>query len=370
MVKKNSPMVERKVKKSGLKILGFILGLSAVFYLILHSWWHLPFVPERIKNNFLLNASIVPASDDSRSLFIAINPGFRAEFGDKQMPESAFLRFEVTETTTSGKLSTDIERNLKDSWQNLNELFHQYQPGIEWQLFAAGVDEQEMTALSLTQNEELLQMMKEIKGEEIIATASTQLPTIISEQEKIKTSTQVRRDLGFDVIENLAVAEAVDLNYRLLPGKGVKSEIVLGDRKNFDTACLQLLSLGISEEGCDLPKNSFSFLLKLDPGQSLVHSPLSLETGKKGSYYIKSENQPLLRLANPVIIDQDKSNDEQVELEVKPAELNGELIADYYVVTFKVNLSWLLDKDRNFPLKITSGFFIDDLDFFAQEEFQ
>ena len=325
-------------------------------------------MPEKIKNNFLLNAKIIPASDDDRSQFLAINPGFRAEFGDKEASESAFLRFEVTEASAEGELTGDVVDNLFGDWKQFRSALTKYQPGIEWQLFSVGIDETQMATTTLGEDEEILRLLKEIKGEAVIEKETVEVEAALSEKENVKTSTVVRREQGYDVVENLNVAEAVDLAYQIEPGRGILSKIILGDRKNFDTACLQLLSLGVSEDGCDLPNNRFSFLLKLDTGENLVASPLSIDEGESGSYYVKRNEKVLLRLANPTLSDAEGRTSGAVDWTIRPAEIAGVESEDYFVATLTVDLNWLLADERRFPVTVTGGFFVDGLDFFASEK--
>ena len=357
------------MKKRAWLIVGITLGAILLMLVISSSWFlSLPFIPTSIRNNFLLNANIFPASDDSRSEFLAINPGFRAEFGDKDNPESAFLRFEVTSASDSA-ITADVERNLLENFSNVYTVFQEYQPGIEWQLFLTGIDESEMSQTQIGEDEEILRLMKELSGDNLIATAPAELKTVLSNKENIRTQTQVSRQDGYDLVENLAVAKAVDLTYTIDPGKGITQNIIVGDRKDFDTACLQLLSLGLPADGCDLPDNKFSFLLKLDAGQELIHSPLALDDGN-GTYYIKREGKPLIRLANPVLVDAAGAKSTAVQLEIKPATLDDVASADYYIATITANLNWLIDKDRQYPARVQSGLFVDQLHYFSGEKIE
>ncbi|MDO5561599.1 MAG: hypothetical protein Q4G02_02380 [bacterium] len=344
------------------------LGVIVLAVVVSSSWFlSLPFIPQNIRNHFLINANIFPASDDSRSQFLAINPGFRAEFGDKDNPTNAFLRFEVTQASDSAQANGDVNRNLLENWTNVYEAFKEYQPGVEWQLFLTGVDESEMSQTAIGEDEEILRLMKELSGDQVISETPTEMAQVLSDKENIVTQTQVSRQDGYDLVENLAVAPDVDLTYTIKPGKGVENTIVLGDRKDFDTACLQLLSLGLAGQDCDLPDNKFSFLLKLDAGQKLIYSPLAIDDGK-GTYYVQREDQPLLRLANPALVDAQGAKSTAVKFEIQPAAVDGVETQDYYIATITANLSWLLEKDRQYPVKISSGLFVDKLNFFAGEQ--
>ncbi len=354
---------------------GSLLLLSVLFLIISSTWFlDLPFIPDSLRKNFRLNATIVPASDDSRSLFVAINPGFRAEFGDRDNPTSAFLRFEATrvEASSSAQVSGDIDRNLLDQFSNLYQALQSYQPGFSWQLFSVGLDEtQVFTQTDLGQDEEVRRLTREILGQALVASASSDLGQVISEKKNVSTTTQVKRYQGYDVVENLAVAPDVDLQYSVLPAQGIKSEILIGDRQNFDTACLKLLSLTGSSQGCDLPSNRFSFLLELDSGQRLVHSPLSIDDSSHGTYYIVDEkNKFLSRLANPALKDGAGISSQKVNLEVRKGQISGQETDNFYILTIIADLNWLLDSQRTFPVTINSGFFVNHGALFEGENWQ
>lgn len=357
------------MKKTWLLIGTAVLTLVCLISLFSSRWfWSLPFIPTDIKNTFHLNASIFPASDDSRSLFLSVNPHFRAEFGDREAPTSAFVRFEVTSNNDSSASSNaDIDANPLLSWRDVYQAFQTYQPGIEWQLFSVGVDETQFSQSQLAQDSEILRLAQENFADSLIAQIPTDLPAVLSRKQNISTQTQVSRLLGYDVIENMAVAPDVDLHYRLDEARGLVNQIVIGDRQDFDTACLQLLQLGLATTACDLPANKFSFLLKLDPGQTLVHSPLALDQGTSGSYYLLRDGQPFLRFANPILSDAGGQTSPAVTFELTPASVAGQVADDYYIVTLTADLGWLLDRQRQFPVTLETGFYLDQLHFFTGE---
>ncbi len=352
-----------KIKAS--KKVYILSGVMAIFLLLLvvNSRWFLtlPFIPASWRNNFQLNANILPASDDSRSLFVAINPGFRAEFGDKENPTSAFLRFEKTATDVNS--NADVSANLLDSLA-LVQISKDYQPGIEWQLFNVGIDATQLFGGTvLSEDSELLGLTQELLADQI-ADTTTDLETITTSQ-KVQTATTIERFQGYDVVSNLEVANDVDLKYTVEPGRGIAANIWIGDREYFDTACLKLLSLTGSDAGCNLPNNKFSFLLQLDNGQQLLHTPLSLDDSQNGTYYVVDQDgNYLLRLANPHLTDNAGQTSTALTMEVRPGQVGGTEIANYYIVTYTANLGWLIDSTREFPVKIDTGFFIDNKEFF------
>ena len=342
--------------------------LGSIMY-VPSRWWRLPFIPENWRAHFELNANILPASDDARSQFVAINPGFRAEFGDKDNPASAFLRFERTKevSTVSADSSSgdrDINANLLDTLTTLSTQTD-YQPGIQWQLFSASIDESQLgTSTTLNVDEELLKITKEVLGEQLEATSETDLQVIKIAQETITTQTTVSRFQGYDQVDNQAVADDVDLHYVVDPGHGIAQTISIGDRPNFDTACLKLLSLTGSDVTCNLPNNKFSFLLQLDDGLEIKHTPLAVDQSQQGTYYVVDrDGRYLLRLGNPLATDA-AGQTMIADFQLRPGEIDGSTIDGYYIATITVNLGWLVDSHRQFPVNIKSGFFIDKPEFF------
>lgn len=328
----------------------------------------LSFMPQAWRNNFLINANIIPSSDDSRSLFLAINPGFRVEFGDRDNPTSAYVRFEVTESSES-IATADVSQNLLDNFTDVYQAFRDYQPGASWQLFSVGVDETQVFAANkLADDQAMIELIRSTLNEDLEATADTNLIMVASEKEAVTTETVATRYQGYDVIENRAVAGDVDLNYQIDPGRGVLANIVIGDRADFDAACLKLLQMTGSNVSCDLPYNRFSFLLQLDPGEKLLHSPVAIDGGANGSYYLtQGEERFLFRFINPTLIDAAGKTSQSVAMEVRPGELDGQTVDDYYIVTLIADLNWLLDSERVFPVKLQTGFLIDNGELFFGE---
>ncbi|NCU32275.1 MAG: hypothetical protein EOM23_04940, partial [Candidatus Moranbacteria bacterium] len=208
------------MKKSWfLPLIALVSFLVLFFIFSSRFFWSLAFIPTTIKNSLFLNASIFPASDDSRSLFLAVNPQFRAEFGDKDASTSAFVRFEVT-NNASASATADVDKNPLVSWQKVYQAFQTYQPGIEWQLFAATVDETQFSALTLTADQEILRLFRDQSSVTISNDQPIEVAQVLSQKQNIVTKTQVSRRLGFDLVENLAVAADTDLTYQIDPNRG------------------------------------------------------------------------------------------------------------------------------------------------------
>lgn len=356
------------MKKKKSRIILFSSLLIVVLGLFLSGWWWKNSgLGKLLFNRFQLNARILPASSQSRSFFVSVNPNFRAEFGAKDNPTAALLRFEtILEGQTHLASNSAIKKNLWESLTNLPGQFRDYYPGIEWQLFATGLDEKEIAKLNLVGgNENNFAFAKKLLSDRLVE-SDQQIPQVLSQKEQIKTSTQLKREQGVDVVENLAVADNVDLNYQVLPGKGIASEIIIGDRQSFDPSCLSLLELTGESKSCHLPTNSFSFLLQTDEGVKLNHTPLSIDGGSSGTYYFTNQdNKFLLRLGNWQLVDAKGQKSQQVEFTIKQGEINNLPTDNYYVVNLIGDLGWLLDENRAYPVKLQGGIFTSDGEFFT-----
>lgn len=353
MKKKWLILTTASVGALGLLLLIAFIGQGSLFYQVLPG-------------KFQLNAKVFPASDRSRSLYLAVNPNFRAEFGAKDEPTSAWLRFEVTKENNQETNNSEVQPNLWESLTNLPQQFREYYPGIEWQLFSLGISEEQITTANNLPAANSLQLAKEILGDKF-ASPTADINQVLSQKNNITTHTQVRHENAYDVVENLAVGKNTDLNYHLLPGVGIESEIVIGDRSNFDTTCLQLLSLSGQADDCQLPYNRFSFLLQTDNGVNLQHSPLSIDGGDNGTYYFtKNSQQYLFRLANWQATDAMGAKSQQIKFNIRQGEINGEATPNLYIVTLTLDLNWLLDKQRVYPVKLRGGMLNSDEALFLQ----
>lgn len=358
------------MQKKNRKVILFSGLLIITLGMFLSGWWlEKTGLASLFINRFQLNAHILPASSQSRSLFLSINPNFRAEFGLKDNPTAAMLRFEtILEEQQHLASNSAIKKNLWENLTNLPGQFREYYPGVEWQLFAVGLDEREIAKLDLINgDQENFSLAKKLLSNRLVEN-DNQIPQVLSQKQQIKTSTQLKREQGIDIIENLAVAENVDLNYRVLPGRGIISEIIIGDRQDFDLNCLSLLEITGENRSCNLPANSFSFLLQTDDGIKLQHTPFSIDGGRSGTYYFTNQDdQFLFRLANWQLIDAKGAKSQQIEFSLKQGEINNLPTDNYYVANLVGDLNWLLDENRVYPIKLQGGFLTSESDFFTPQ---
>lgn len=355
-----------KKKKKQIILFSSLLIIASGLFLS-GWWWSNSSLGKLLLNRFTLNAHILPASSQSRSLFVSINPNFRAEFGAKDNPTAALLRFEtILQEQAHSASNAAIKKNLWENLTNLPGQFRDYYPGIEWQLFATGLDEKEIAKLDLTSGDaDTFALAKKLLSDRLVEDKQ-QIPQVLSQKEHIKTTTQLKREQGIDIVENLAVADNVDLAYQVLPGKGIASEIIIGDRQGFDPSCLALLELTGESKSCHLPTNSFSFLLQTDEGVKLNHTPLSIDGGRSGTYYFTNQDGKfLLRLGNWQLVDAKGQKSQQVEFSLKQGEIDNLPTSNYYVVNLVGDLNWLLDENRVYPVKLQGGIFTSDGEFFA-----
>ncbi|MDR0462601.1 MAG: hypothetical protein LBG64_00015, partial [Pseudomonadales bacterium] len=266
-------MKRRLVIVSGV-LIGFLV---LTFGVIFNPWfWELDVVPMFYRNRFRINADIIPAAREERAMFVSINPQFRVQFGDRENPYSAFLRFSAVEGDRSARLNNEINLN---PFENTSEVIAALQDsrvfGVELTLFSTTIYGMPTLATSdLDEHEELIRLARELLGEEE-ATPSSEIADIEERRQRIQTETIALRENNQDVVRNMSVAPDIDISYHIEAGRGIRSQIIIGDREHYDTACLSALSQGVSEL-CDLPRNRFSFLLDLDPGLSLHRSRVSV----------------------------------------------------------------------------------------------
>lgn len=340
-----------------------------MFGLVFNPWfWEQKIIPLAYRNRFRVNADIVPATAEERAQFVSINPNFRVQFGDKEEPASAFLRFAAVEGEKKAQLNNDISLNpLENSQEVIAALQDKKIAGVELTLFSASVDGLSMldNNSDFEEDEELVRIARELLGEEMEeGSFSGEIEEVEAKKEEIVTETIADRENDQDIVKNMAVAPDVDIKYLIEAGRGIKSQIIVGDRAHFDTACLSALSQGVSEL-CDVPRNRFSFLLSLDPGLSLEKSKVSIDGGTRGSYYVKDSNGNfLMRLANPQVKDKDNQVITDLDFTLEPASVGGEEAPGYYILTFSVGLDWLTSSKRQYPVTIESGFFVDHGDLF------
>ena len=325
------------------------------------AFWSQAIMPNHIRGKFLANADIVPAAKEENALFVSVNPNFRAQFGDKNNPHAAFLRFAAVAGQLDGKINNAVSLNpFENTAQVISALGDQEVAGVELTLISASLRTSDPKSLgnSLGEDEELLRLAREMLGESNEVLGDSELTTAQAQAEKIQTQTVAQRENGLDVVKNLAVAPDVDINYTLRAGQGITTSIVLGDRQGFDVACLSALSQGMSEL-CDLPRNYFSFLLTLDPGLQLEKSLVSLDSGTRGSYFISdSQGNYVMRLQNPAALDKAGNVLSEADFALEPAQLGGEVVPGFYIMTVELDLNWLTAASRSYPVTVTSGFYV------------
>lgn len=179
-----------------------------------------------------------------------------------------------------------------------------------------------------------------------------------------------------DVIKNPNIVTGVDTEYQIMESKGLKEEIVIRSNEGFIGGC----SLKETENGawkmendegkeCSLPKNEFTFDLKLDPGVKMEHAIGTTNSTPHGiTYFTDDKGKYLFHFLPLFAVDASGERTNAVRLEITesspPSEggekegVNNKTIQQYsnvqhsYTMKVVVDLAWLLDPARVFPIRV------------------
>lgn len=265
------------------------------------------------------------------ALFANENPTFSVNFGDTNQPESQWIRFEAQPSNTN-PFSSGNDKNI------FNKIAGIFMPdkkvGIEMSL--KGVNYSETKKGEDSQKEQEIQKVADILG-----------------TDDVKTSTNVI-DSGYDIakpnseenvskatVVNTNVAEGIDLEYQILPDKGLKEEIIIQNLDGYSDECKRDITK------CKLPLNEYTFDLKMDAGVSLKEG-WYLVGGKttKAYYFVNDKGEYLAHFLPNFAIDNSGNKTSKVDLSVEKKD-NG-----HYEVKVTVDSDWLLDSNRAYPIRI------------------
>jgi len=156
-----------------------------------------------------------------------------------------------------------------------------------------------------------------------------------------------------DIIKNPDVVPNVDAQYRIMEEQGLKEQIVIKNNDGFSKDCVQkeIENANNGQPGdtqCSLPKNTFTFSLKLDPGVQMKHAIGATNQEPHGITYFTDEKGKYLFHFLPLFaVDGKGVRTNAVRLEIDPG-------SDQQTYTMKVvlDLQWLLSPERQFPITI------------------
>lgn len=381
--------ITKLYKKRKYRYAAFIVVFSVLSQLVFPAF---PY----FRNHFSANAELRLAPKDAPSLYENINPDFKVGFGDKSNPEKQRVRFEAdpsSENPFSNEESGVIKSNLLDKAKDK----FQKPKGIEFSLVEAGIDGKAATidendgAAPYTpdpplvteqdsnennpgdqeQDGSIQDIDKQIDiQEKILDTLTNEVKKQIKDidsnssllTEKVE---QIKNELFSaenpnaptkaegNKIVNPEIVSGVDLNYEILPGKGLKEDIVIKQSDGFNEECLKE-KITENKSGCalTLPKNSYTFELKLDKGVEIKYSIDTLKNYPSGTYYfVDSKGRYLFHFLPLYAVDAKNQKTNNVKLIL---DERNDSHPDYtsYRMTISLSLDWILDATRIFPVKI------------------
>jgi len=174
-------------------------------------------------------------------------------------------------------------------------------------------------------------------GMELISSGRT-IPTSQQGYTFIKNENETNKD----TIIQKNIIPGVDIEYQIIEGIGVKEEIIINNISQYSKNCKE------EEELCLLPRNSYTFNLQLDKGVVLKQS--TSNTGAIGDriYYFEDDDGRYLFHFLPLFAEDNLGETTtNVVLNIEEGEKKNE-----YNVEVLLNLDWLLDKSREFPIRI------------------
>jgi len=273
---------------------------------------------------------------------------YAANFGSKSNDTGHKVRFEAVAEVVdiSGEQVEENlnNRSLKDKAVDvLNGLVGNSEKiGLEFSLQESGIEDTEDIQLILTQH-----IISQLEDSPLVEEG---VQAILSDSEDVDTTTKIQNgDEDVAYIVNKDVAEGVDIRYSVIEGKGIKEEIVIHKIEKLNSDCLESVK-GTPEElsaRCGLPKNKYTFDLKLDEGVELKRD---LE---KNVWYLTDEyGRYIAHFEGLFAEDANGGKTNDVRLNIVPHSdplLKGEGEIQMVVT---VNLKWMLSPSRVYPIII------------------
>ena len=234
-----------------------------------------------------------------------------------------------------------------------------------------------------------------------------QIMTDLTKTETASSPIESIKEGNKDTVRNLNVVPGVDLKYQVKEGEGLKEEIVLNNNEGFTKECIEkAMENGkwkMENKGCSLPKNTYTFSLKLDPGVKMRRAiGIMNEKNPQGVTYFTDENNKYLFHFEPLFaIDAKGNKTDAVRLEIVEDNTEGDNLGAMnndkmenningkwkmengketippsaenspfsilhspfipvaraaeqktYTMKITVDLNWLLSPDRAYPIKI------------------
>ncbi len=200
----------------------------------------------------------------------------------------------------------------------------------------------------LSSNEELAQKKANLKKEilaDLTREEEAKAQTVV---EKVGISVTSQEGGGSkDIIKNTNFVPGVDAEYSIKEGEGVKEEIVIKNSEGFSRKCLEE-KINDPSKDCSLPKNVYTFSLKLDADVKMKHAiGVMNEKNPQGvTYFEDSKGKYLFHFEPLFAVDAKKVKTDAVRMEITGGE------DQTYELKVIVDPSWLLSPERAFPVRI------------------
>ena len=249
---------------------------------------------------------------------------------------------DVTTNTPTDQSVLEAQAELQAEEQIYNQLNDQLDQMIK------GQD----TDTKVTSPSEVKQQREQLKQQilgQLIKEQQVSAPTQTAQIED--PSDKTRKE---DIVKNPDVVPGVDAQYRIMEEQGLKEQIVIRNNDGFSKDCIQKeIANGNNDQqqdntSCSLPKNIFTFNLKLDPGVVMRHAIGATNQQPHGTTFFTDEKGKYLFHFLPLFaVDGKGVRTNNVKLEIEPT-------SDQQAYTMKVvvDLQWLLDSQRQFPITI------------------
>lgn len=280
----------------------------------------------------ILPNSDISADNAVEGKYASVNPDFRVEFGDKNGENDAQIRFVAT-STSKNPFENDSEKTL---WQKVKSLFVRNKP--------AGVT----MVLSKSEVKGVSNNISEAVGVDPSDMEREYIPTSSVELTTLGRSISTGEDDSVDTVITKDVADGVDVEYQILEGLGLKEEIVLRWRDEFDRSCYENVSEDQNvSDICAVPVNTYTFNLELDEGVKLKRSSHSYNGSPRGKYYFTDKDDNYLAHFLPSFaVDENGASTTAVRL-------SANRVSEYkYQITVSLDYDWLLSPERAFPVRI------------------
>ena len=270
-------------------------------------------------------------TSNGTALYSNENPTFKVDFGNKENPDSQYVRFETIASSTNPFEGL----NKKNIFTILKEIFtSKKKTGIEMSIQAANFSETTKTSSSNKDVE-----LKKVA--DILGTSNIKTQTTLVESGYNSTASQNEQNISKPTVINSAVSEGIDFEYQIINGKGIKENIVIQSLDSFSTECNSDFS------NCKLPLNEYVFNLKVDEGVQLKSGWYTVDGKSQYIYYFVDRNGNYIAHFLPSYAEDSVGNKTfNVSMVITDKGDNS------YEVKVTLDSDWMLSSDRVYPIRI------------------